>query len=185
MRLFLGCTTLLVGLTLTRSLAADDKTPPASDGPPPQLRRAGEVVGKVVKASDKSIVFQLTQVELAKSGSSVRRPRLKLVENEYELDFAEKATIRFRDLPMGPNGKPRQYSADEIAKLREPVALPGYKASLDDLRAGTVVRLTLSKVTRRDEPLVTAATILHEAPPVKDKPPAKDKPPPKGKSAKG
>lgn len=174
MRLFLGCFALIVGLSFAGPMAADDK-PSSVPSSQSQLRRAGEVVCKVVKASDKSIVVQIAQVEIGKSGSSTRRPRLKLVEHDYELDFAEKATIRFRDLPMGPNGRPRQYSADEIAKLREPVNLPGYKADLTDLKAGTVVRVTLSKISRRDEPLVTAVTILHEAPPAKDKPPAKRK----------
>ena len=102
---------------------------------------------------------------------------MKQVEKDYTLDMSDKVTIRFRDLPLGPNGKPRQYTPDEIGKLRERVTLPGYKAELADLKAGTVVRVTLSKVTRKDDPLVTAITILQEAPPTKEKPPSNCKSP--------
>lgn len=182
MRRYVGIPALFGALTFACATAADDKTPPPdSDGPPPQLRKAGEVVAKVVKASDKSIVIKLTELTLVKSSSSttLRKPRLKQVEKDYTLDMSDKVTIRFRDLPLGPNGKPRQYTPEEIGKLREPVTLPGYKAEVADLKAGTVVRATLSKVTRRDDPLVTAIMILQEAPPAKEKPPSQGKTPKK------
>ena len=64
---YLGFRALLGALAFACAVIADDKTsPPDSGGPPPQLRKAGEVVAKVVKASEKSIVIKMTEVEFAR-----------------------------------------------------------------------------------------------------------------------
>jgi hypothetical protein len=145
----------------------------------PQLHSAGQVEAKVGKVDGNTITLKFAGLEQAHNNGAARGRRgsgshLQRVEKDHDYDLASDVKVRWKDLPKGPDGKPRQYTDEEYRKLREPSNTPGYKADMSDLKSGQTVRLYLSKAGKDDKPVVTTVMILADAPSGSDK--AADKP---------
>lgn len=140
---------LLILLMATALEAAD---------PPKTYQNAGNKDFKLSELTDKSISVRATEIEPTKSS----RPRLQAVENEYQYDLAPNALFRRQDLPRGTDGKARQFSNEEYARLREPTSAHGFRAERSDFHSGQIVRVWFGRESPRDRPVVTEIMLLRD-----------------------
>ncbi|MGL4421519.1 MAG: hypothetical protein ACRCZF_12690 [Gemmataceae bacterium] len=155
-------------LALSVSHAADDKEkskePSKVDWS--KFANAGSVSGEVMKSADGS----LTVRQAWKVPSGRGRPKDEHKDTEYT--YAEGALIRLKTLPpkLDGNGKKTPYSDKEKDQLKKPLGAPGWGASKEDLKPGTLVEVQLvrpreisaTKATPEDL-LVKYVMILGEA----------------------
>jgi len=151
---------LAMGLTvgiLSFSFAADDDKKPTSPSIPDKLPEwsksyvsAGEIVGEIVKADEKSITLQVA--ELApngsggyKSGKGKTTPGVKTKLTDIQLTYAEGGMVRWVTKPKKKDekGKTVPLSPKEQEDLKKPMGAPGYAADRGDLQAGHIVEVLL------------------------------------------
>ena len=151
---------------------------PADPPKTPILQNAGKDDFKLGELSDKSITVRKIEVELTKSS----RPRPQAVENEYQYDLAPNVLLRRQDLPRGADGKAKQLTNDEYARLREPPGAPGYRAERGEFRSGQIVRVWFGRESPRDRPVVTTVMLIRDGADAPRKPDDKKKTDDKKKS---
>jgi hypothetical protein len=144
-----------------------------------QLAQYPEFSGKLqsIDTATGSLSFTFDHAYLqqkANSGYSRSRSRRRPTANvtvkqehiEFDLKMSPKVALRKQTLGMeyDSRGNVKEYTAEEKAKLRS-AGLPGYKASDDELRPGSLVKLYLIRpkaVTAKaakDDPTLTHPTV--------------------------
>jgi hypothetical protein len=116
--------------------------------------------------------------EVQKTMAKMEANAVKVVteHKDFNVQGGENAKVRLQDLPLrlDEKGNPKAYTADEKKELKgTDTKLPGYNADWSDLKAGQIVKLTLSK--HHDEPKDKDNNENKDA---KDKPKAKEVPKP-------
>ncbi len=100
----------------------------------------------------------LVQVELSQLYNQVRQTnainnlfQVTSAKKTVEFHGGDKITVRRLNLPAlyDEKGRPKQYTAEEKRQLKgDKPNLPGYEAKLEDLTAGTIVKVTHAKRPR-------------------------------------
>jgi hypothetical protein len=155
------------------ALAADEKK---SDKKPAADARKGDakekdkyvsfgrpVVGQVVSVDERTIKIMIREV--------VRTPRGPMLrEREVEFEAAETVKVRLEALPprTDDDGKPVKYTKEEMKELKGTGNVWGYAGKLEDVEAGRVVRVFLSKVRGADKEDPAVITMIHIAKLVED-----------------
>ena len=124
------------------------------------LSRYGEITAKLagsdlnkntitIRIDTPHAVKNTATVSTAKKtkGKSTAKPNVSVQTDhvEYELPLKDKAPVRklYIAFEFDEKGNPKELSATEKLKLKGTGNLPGYMAKLDELPAGTVVKLQL------------------------------------------
>jgi hypothetical protein len=113
---------------------------------------AGEIFGEIVKADEKGITLQVS--ELAPNGSGGAKsakgkgkgkggPAVKKVD--VILSYADGGMVRWATKPKKTDekGKPVALTPKEQEDLKKPAGAPGYAAARTDLQAGHIVQVVL------------------------------------------
>jgi hypothetical protein len=114
---------------------------PPSDKVDSSKLKAGKYAGVLKSAPNRDRAFT---VEIPIGGGKNTLVEFQLTEN---------AKVRTMLLPsdeaFDEKGNPKKYTAKELAELKGPdKSLPGYQSSIESLRAGQTVQLTLVTVPR-------------------------------------
>ncbi len=156
---FLALTALVLGCTAL--IAADDKTPVASDKPAISDKidwgafvDYSKVVGEVEKV-DNGVSFSLKVNELVpqvSGGNSYSRrtqPRVttKAKTEKFSLLFHDEGLVRWEKAPpkFDDKGKKVPRTEKEFLALKKPIGAPGYAADKSDLHVGQIVEVTLMR----------------------------------------
>jgi len=69
--------------------------------------------------------------------------------------------VRTLKLPLAfdDKGNPRKYTPQELKDLKGTEGLPGYTADISDLKAGQIVRVSVSKRKKTGEAVATLIVI--------------------------
>jgi hypothetical protein len=166
---------LLVVVLSVPVLSAED--PKKADSKKEKLIPVGDpVTGKLTKVdSGMRFTLEVTTKEPYVSGKSVRT---KDVKKSIDLVAADDMVVRLSDPPpvFNDKGERRKHTAKELAQLKGPGNLPGYKADAADIQKGQTVTVRLGqsrppKPTGKDkpppEPLKVMMMIIHSAAPAK------------------
>jgi hypothetical protein len=144
---------------LSFAVAADDEKKPAATATPDKLPEwsktyvpAGEIWGEVVKADDKGLTLQVT--ELAPNGSGGYKSGkgkgksgggVKEKKTDIDLIYADGGMVRWVAKPKKTDekGKTIALTPKEQEDLRKPIGALGYAAARTDLQAGHIVEIKL------------------------------------------
>ena len=158
---------IVLASVLTLQGLADDKpeTKPKADTKE-KLVVAGERTGKLAKAPGADRTMTVS-VPVGKNWTNLELP----VHDDVQVRLAQ-PPAQFDD-----KGKPKKYTKKELDELRgSDKKLPGYTASLEDLKPGQMVKVMLvrkagtPKVSKKDDippeykPQVNLIVIMREAP---------------------
>jgi hypothetical protein len=155
-----------------------------------------DVVGEVVRNTDKTLTFRVTWMVTQPSKSRPHlsansrnfhnpyssnrnaHPHLKAEHHDYQLDYVPESLIRFKHLPpkTDANGKKASYTEKEMDELKQPYSIPGYQASASDLTPGTIVEVHVirdktipaAKATENDLRVKYVVILGHDPNPPKD-----------------
>ena len=135
---------------------SDEKKPaaPATPDKMPEWSKnyasAGELFGEIVKADEKGITLQVS--ELApngsggyKSGKGRGKGGGTVKKVDVDLKYAEGGMVRWATKPKKTDekGKTIPLTPKEQENLKKPVGALGYAASRDDLQVGHIVEVVL------------------------------------------
>ena len=152
-------TTVLAAFALAAALplhAADEKKDekktekkadpkPAS---PSEYTSVGEINGVLARGPGKSgDSIALRGTKLTSQGN-YRRPNVKVVEDDTVIELTPDVKVRFMHAPPKTDEKGRTipYTEKELKELKGDPTMKGYKAELDDLKAGKAVTIHLVKL---------------------------------------
>lgn len=112
------------------------------------LVNASATRGRVARIHNASS-FTLEVFETkSQPGGKGGRPRVVTTRRPYILDMADDVVVRIMQLPLqfDDMGKPRKHTEDELKELRgDNPNLPGYKSTIDSLRVGQTVDISLRR----------------------------------------
>jgi hypothetical protein len=104
----------------------------------------------------------------AQNRSRGARVTLKEEHHDYDMRFVDESLVRFKSLPprLDSNGKKMPYTVKEKDALSKPVGVPGYRATREDLTAGTIidVKVVRPRSGTDDDLVVRQAMILGHDP---------------------
>jgi hypothetical protein len=95
----------------------------------------------------------MQEVQMAMAKMEANAVKVVTEHKDFDIQGGDNAKVRLQDLPvrLDEKGNPKPYTADEKKELKgTDTKLPGYNADWTDLKAGQIVKLTLSK--HHDEP---------------------------------
>src|SRR5579859_2110189 len=101
----------------------------------------GEIEVQLKAASSTSVTIQENQITLQGTG---RRATPKAKPKDEVLEFTPDVKVRLMHLPLDEKGKKITRTPEELEKLKGNSNLPGYEASVSDLKAGQTVKLFLA-----------------------------------------
>lgn len=158
--------TVLLGYTLAlipEWAAADDKPKPPDWS---KYAYVTDLVGEIISADEKKITLRITWYVPQVQGGVNRRPPLvqnnrnfrnpyarnmnrpprvtvKEQHHDYDLEFVPESLVRTKTLPPKYDDKGRRvnYTPKELEQLRQPPGVPGYAATVADLRPGTIAEV--------------------------------------------
>ena len=93
-------------------------------------------------------------LDLQRQLAQQRPYSLEDFHHKIELHAADDMKVRMFTLPLeyDDKGKPRKYTAKELADLKEDPKLPGYKADYENLRVGQEVEVTFLRPKTTPKP---------------------------------
>jgi hypothetical protein len=155
----IGIAVVLLAVAVSPAISADKSDKKEKKGSDTNAPAAGEyvsvgdVAGILGKADSDSVSLRVPQLGLQYGKGNNRRPSLKEKDKDVGFQLTADAKIRLMKLPPKKDEKGRKipYTRDELIKLKGKGNLPGYEASIDDLKPGMVVKLHLVRLKHGDK----------------------------------
>jgi hypothetical protein len=155
----------VVALVVALSARAGDEPADKPAESKEKLVSAGHFVGKLVGINDKEqrLTVQVTYYVPIATGNPQNPYKAEKKEQDVPVKLAEEVKVRTLVLPeaFDDKGYPRRYTADELKELKGPGNLPGYTATMGDLKTGQYLRVYLV----RKVPAAPAKDVKEKTPP--------------------